>query len=70
MRKTFTNQFKNQINIKKIKKKIIYFETFLIFLVKFYKIKKFKRKQIKYIHSSFQFPFLNNNNFRYKKKNF
>ena len=66
-----TNLKKTKSILKKIgEKKLFIFETFpYIFNKSFIKLKNLiKRKQIKYIHSSFQFPFLNNNNFRYKLK--
>lgn len=66
-----TNLKKTKSILKKIEeKKLFIFETFsYIFSKSFIKLNNLiKRKQIKYIHSSFQFPFLKNNNFRYKLK--
>lgn len=66
-----TNLKKTKSILKKIReKKLFIFETFsYIFSKSFIKLNNLiKRKQIKYIHSSFQFPFLKNNNFRYKLK--
>lgn len=66
-----TNLKKTKSILKKIREKNLFiFETFsYIFNKSFIKLNNLiKNKDIKYIHSSFQFPFLKNNNFRYKLK--
>jgi predicted dehydrogenase len=66
-----TNLKKTKFILKKIREKNLFiFETFsYIFNKSFIKLNNLlKGKEIKYIHSSFHFPFLKNNNFRYKSK--
>ena len=66
-----TNLKKTKYILKKIRDKNLFvFETFsYIFNKSFIKLNKLlKGEKIKYVHSSFQFPFLKNENFRYKLK--
>ena len=66
-----TNLKKTKYILKKIRDKNLFiFETYsYIFNQSFIKLNKLlKGEKIKYVHSSFQFPFLKSDNFRYESK--